>query len=266
MNAEQLVRNGQPTEALVALKQEIRDRPEDQKLRIFAFQLMSVLGQWDKALIQLQLVSGMSGGKGEGAHLASVFGPAIQCEAFRADVFAGKRSPVIFGEPDPWMGMMLQAQQLVGQGKIEAADELRQRAFDEAPATAGQIGETPFAWIADADPRLGPMLEVIIEGRYFWVPFCRIKVMAVQPPSDLRDLVWANTQFIWANGGEASGLVPTRYPGTETSADEALRLGRKTEWVEQSGGLAVGLGQRLLVTDQTELPLLEAKRIQFLAA
>src|SRR5689334_6937511 len=142
MNAEELVRSGRPTDALAALKQEIRDRPEDPKLRIFAFQLMSVLGQWDKALIQLQLVSGMSGGKGEGAHLASVFGPAIQCEAFRADVFAGKRFPVIFGEPYPWMGMLLQAQQLVGQGNAEAAGELGPGAFDDAPAAPWHIVES----------------------------------------------------------------------------------------------------------------------------
>jgi type VI secretion system protein ImpE len=266
MTAEQLVKNGQPSEAWTTLKQEIRDKPEDPKLRIFAFQLLSVLGQWERALTQLQLVAGMKAGGGEGAHLASVFGPAIQCEAFRSDVFAGKRSPIIFGEPEPWMGLLLQSQQLVGQGKFEAAEELRTRAFDEAPANPGQIGETPFAWMADADPRLGPMLEVILDGRYFWVPFCRIKVMAVQPPTDLRDLVWANTQFVWANGGEASGLVPVRYPGTETATDEGLRLARKTDWVEQPGGLTLGVGHRLLATDESELPLLEAKQIKFTTA
>ena len=31
--------------------------------------------------------------------LAQIFRPVVQCEALRTEVFAGKRSPLIFGEP-----------------------------------------------------------------------------------------------------------------------------------------------------------------------
>jgi len=71
---------------------------------------------------------------------------------------------------------------------------------------------------------------VILEGRYVWVPFCRIKRVNIERPADLRDLVWAPAQFVWTNGGEASGHIPGRYPQTEKSADGALRLARKTDW------------------------------------
>jgi protein involved in temperature-dependent protein secretion len=28
-----------------------------------------------------------------------------------------------------------------------------------------------FAWLADADVRLGPVLEAIVDGKYYWIPF-----------------------------------------------------------------------------------------------
>jgi type VI secretion system protein ImpE len=118
-----------------------------------------------------------------------------------------------------------------------------------------------FEWIADADERLGPVLEVILEGRYYWVPFCRIRKIFIESATDLRDLVWIPAQFVWENGGRASGHIPTRYPGTERCADGLLKLARKTEW-EMAGDFNIGFGQRLLATDTSEYPLLEIRTIE----
>ena len=52
------------------------------------------------------------------------------------------------------------------------------------------------------------------------------------------------------------------YPGTETSEDTALRLARKTDWLDRDGGYSLGLGQRLLATDTGETPLLECERVE----
>lgn len=99
-------------------------------------------------------------------------------------------------------------------------------------------------------------------GRYMWIPLQRIRRIDVEPPADLRDLVWAPAHFEWANGGEEVGLIPTRYPGTESAEDDALRLAGRTEWQEVVEGTYFGLGQRLLSTDQGEFGLLEAGRIE----
>jgi type VI secretion system protein ImpE len=164
------------------------------------------------------------------------------------------------------MGLLVQANELVAQGKFKAAGDLRDKAFEEAPAVTGKVNDKPFEWIADADLRLGPMLEAMVEGHYYWIPFMRIKRIFLEPPSDLRDLVWAPAQFVWDNGGEASGHIPTRYPGTEQLKDEALRLSRKTEWTEKEGGYSLGAGQRLLATDAEEYPLLECRTIDLAPA
>src|SRR3954470_20215832 len=229
MTAEEHVRAGRLAEALAALQGEVKKRPSDPKLRTFLFQILAVQGQWDRALTQLSVVSDLDPSAVQMHH---TYRELLQCEALRAEVFAGRRAPLIFGEPAEWMALLLQAVQLDAQGKFDEARPLRERAFDEAPATAGTVDGKPFAWIADADSRLGPMLELILEGKYYWVPFCRIKRIALPEPSDLRDLIWIPAQFVWSNGGEASGHIPARYIGSESSSDGSLRLARKTEWQE----------------------------------
>jgi type VI secretion system protein ImpE len=147
---------------------------------------------------------------------------------------------------------------------------MRAAALEAAPAIAGAVetdsGRHDFEWLADADPRLGPLLEAVIDGRYFWVPLVNVAEVRLEKPTDLRDVVWTLAQFRWTNGGEAAGLIPTRYPGSESSRDGAVRLARKTEWVDRGGDLFVGFGQRLFATDGDDFPLLEARRIAFGAA
>jgi type VI secretion system protein ImpE len=151
-----------------------------------------------------------------------------------------------------WIGLLVQANALLAQNQATAALELRDKAFEAAPATTGKINDQPFEWIADADSRFGPMVEAIIDGKYYWVPFFRIASLTTEPPEDLRDLVWTATQFVWANGGEAPGFIPTRYPGTEKATDNSLRLARKTEWIDQGNELFFGV-QRMFATDREKL-------------
>ena len=105
-----------------------------------------------------------------------------------------------------------------GRPYSEAVD-LRTQAFELAPAISGSIDGVAFEWLADADSRLGPVLEVIFNGRYYWIPFQQIQYIELEAPVDLRDVVWMPAQFTWVNGGTASGLIPTRYPGAENSED-----------------------------------------------
>jgi len=175
--------------------------------------------------------------------------------------------PMIFGQPEPWLALLIEA--LLREGKGEHADAklLRDQAFEQAPAVSGTLGEgegaTTFEWIADADMRLGPVIEAVINGKYYWVPFARLSVLTIDPPEDLRDAVWMPAHFVFENGGESVGLIPTRYTGTEESSDGLLALSRKTDWVESSPGFYTGLGQRLFTTDGGDFPLMDLRSITF---
>ena len=258
MQAEELLRAGRLQEALVALEGQVRSEPADAKLRVFLFQLLAVMGDWERALSQLNVAAELDA---INLLMAQVCRAALNCEALRSEVFAGKRSPLIFGEPDEWIGWLVQANQMVAEGKYQGAQKLRERAFEAAPAIAGSIDNQKFEWIADADSRLGPVLEAIIDGKYYWVPFTAIKRIRIESPSDLRDVVWSPVHFTWTNGGESAGFIPTRYPGSESSEDSAIELSRKTEWAEHPGDTYLGLGQRVFATDIDEFPLMQVRQV-----
>jgi type VI secretion system protein ImpE len=191
---------------------------------------------------------------------------AVQCERIRRDVFDGKKSPMIFGEPDQWLALLIESLLVGGRGDTARAQELRQRAFEEAEPSPGEINGQPFAWIADADSRLGPVLEAVVNGRYVWVPFAALAKVSIEAPADLRDLVWAPAHLTLANGGETVALMPSRYAGSGGEADGALQLSRKTEWIEIGPEQYRGLGQRILTTSDPELGLLEVREVVLHAA
>jgi type VI secretion system protein ImpE len=259
MKAEEHVRAGRLTEALAELQAEVKKRPSDPKLRIFLFQILAVLGQWGRALTQLEVVSDLDP---TAVSMHHTYREILRCEVQRGEVFAGRQSPLIFGEPAEWMALLLRAAQLGAQGKFEEARPLRERAFEEAPATPGAIDGRPFAWIADADTRLGPMLEAIVNGKYYWIPFTRLSAIQIEKPTDLRDVAWAPAVLTFTTGGQSVAFVPARYPGSEGAADPRLVMARSTEWSEPAPDVHHGLGQRLLATDEGEFPLMDVREVK----
>ncbi len=259
MNAEQALTAGDLDGALTDLQNRVKKNPADAKLRVFLFQLLAVVGRWDRALTQLNVAGEM-----DSANLAMVntYREALHCEVFRAQVFSGERDPLLFGTPEPWMALLVEALRLAAQDRVQESQALREQAFEQAPATAGTLDGKPFTWIADADQRLGPLLEAIINGRYYLVPFHTIRQLVLEAPTDLRDLVWTPAHITWTNQGETVALIPTRYPGSESSEDNQIKLARRTEWMARGADLFLGHGQRMLTTDAGEYPLLETRRIE----
>jgi type VI secretion system protein ImpE len=256
--AERAVREGDLDVALSNLQEQVRKEPANADLRVFLFQLLSVMGQWERALTQLNVAAELDA---KALAMAQMYREAIRCELLRADVFAGKRSPVVFGEPEQWLALLIESLLVRGTPRAHQAEELRQRAFESAPASAGSLDGTRFDWIADADMRLGPVCEAVINGRYYWLPFEKLSRIDLDAPADLRDVVWAPAHFQFANGGESVGVIPTRYPGSEAAADPQIRLGRKTVWTESAEGVFGGLGQRVLTTDTGEHAVMDVRRI-----
>jgi len=256
--AEQALRDGDALKALKLLTDQVRSKPQDAKLRVFLFQLLCVLGQWDRALNQLNVSLELDAGT---LPMVQTYREAIACETLRLQVFAGKKVPMLFGEPETWVALLIEALLREGRGEADAARTLRAQALEQAPATSGQIDGKPFEWIADADARLGPTLEAVINGRYYWLPINRLAKIEIDPPQDLRDRVWMPAHFEFTNGGDVVGLIPTRYPDTDLAAGDLLALSRQTDWREKSPGEFVGLGQRLLTTDTAEFALMDLRSV-----
>ena len=240
------------------LRKMIQKQPQRGDLRIFLFQIYCVQGEWIKAATQLDVLLELDASS---KPMVETYREALKCEALRREVFDGKRSPLVLGKPQDWLAMMIEALRVDAEGRPDAAAELRAQALEAAPATSGKLDGAPFAWLADADSRLGPVLEAIINGKYYWLPVSRLIRIEIEKPADLRDFVWAPATLTLENGAPNVALIPTRYPGTERETEAALRLARATDWREQPGGAWHGVGQRMLTTDQAEFALLDARVI-----
>jgi type VI secretion system protein ImpE len=256
--AELSLKNGDPAAALAQLQEQVREKPADAALRVFLFQLLCVRGEWERALNQLKVACGLDA---SALAMAQMYGEAVRCEAIRKDVFDGKKAPMVFGEPEQWLALLIESLLVAGRGNLSQSADLRAKAFEAADTSSGEINGQPFEWVADADSRLGPVLEAVINGRYYWVPFSRLAEVKIEEPEDLRDLVWIPANLRFENGGEMLSLIPTRYPGSETSEDGLIALARKTVWQEVAPDTHHGLGQRLIATDAGDVPLLELRTL-----
>ena len=257
MNAQDILRSGDISGARAALAGELRRTPANVDLRQFFWQLLAVVGEWDKAEQQLRT---LAMAEPKAMMMGGVYNQVLGAMKARAAVLSGAARGVSLVGSEPWVESLLDALQAFGR-KAADAPLLSEAALAAAPATAGAMDGEPFAWIADADLRFGPMLEAVIGEHYGFVPFAALRRIKISEPVDLRDTVWLPAELETRSGQTSMAFIPVLYPGTPQSGDDALMLARRTDWVDVDG-VEQGLGQRLLTSDGPEQGLLAIRDIR----
>ncbi|MDR2786818.1 MAG: ImpE protein superfamily protein [Candidatus Accumulibacter sp.] len=249
-------------EALERIQENVRSRPGDVRERCLLFQMACFMGDWDRALKQLQVCARIDP---EREQTAQVMRGLIRSEALRAKVLAGENTPAYVIDPPPkWVAALLEALYATSRGDVELADAARKRALSEAPDSPGAIDGAPFAWISDSDTRLGPVCELVVAGGYRWCPFCELSSLRLHAPQGLLDLLWARAECALRDGTEFQAYIPVRYPGSENGTD-AIRLARETTWREEGTTGIIGLGQKTWMTGGGDHALLDLREITFSA-
>lgn len=229
MNALQLFQASKLAEAVQALNAELRDNPTDTKRRIFLFELLCFAGDYERAEKQLGVLA-QGGASAEMGTL--LYRGALQAERTRQEMFAKREYP----PPVP-----------------------------EQPPVSGRLNGKSFESLEDADWRLGAKLEVFAAGRYLWLPLEHVASIQIAPPRRLRDLLWipalVRTGPAFQDRELGEVLLPALSPLTWQHADDAVRLGRATVW-EEENGVAVPMGQKMLLVDGEEFPLLELRTLE----
>jgi type VI secretion system protein ImpE len=231
MKAKTLLEAGKLNEAIEALNGELRDNPGDVQRRTFLFELLCYAGNYDRAEKQLALLNPADDPKIEMGAL--LYRAALHAERERQAMFAEGKFP---GSATP----------------------------DAAP---GRVNGKAALEIEDGDTRIGARLELFAAGQYMWLPFRQIARIKIEPPKRLRDLLWLPAVvhpvegFAGAELGEV--ILPAIAAGSIHHADANVRLGRVTEWIEIGENDAAPLGQKLLIVDGEQIPLLEIREIEF---
>lgn len=255
--AETQLKAGDIAGALQSLRDRLRDRPDDQRARIFMFQALCIEGAWDNARAQLKVLAQLSP---EAQMLAVAYNQAIDGEVARAAACRGvDAAPLLHASPG-WAIELANAFAADPSG----AGEMRARAFDSARDTPGEIDGQAFDYLFDGDGRFGPTFEAIIAGRWGLLPFCAVEEICTEGPADLRDVIWLPAEIRLREGASVAALLPARYPGTEAEHDPDLRLGRRTDWRGTDG--TRGVGQRVWTTsDGKDFGILSFCKIRFAA-
>jgi len=243
---------------IAAVQQKVRSEPTDPKWRMGLFQRFCQAGRWQKALEQLQAYAHMSA---EGEAFAYAYRVALQQERIRERVFRGEIDPVLPVDTDEWLRVLASTLKQQAAGSLSAL-ELRSQAFQLAPASSGTLDGKPFEWIADADSRLGPVCEVIVDGQYQWIPYSMIESLRIVAPTSACDLVWLSAGIkLWGNESKPA-LIPARYPLSHQESDAHL-LSALTTWEQPQADIWIGHGVKILTTNNEEKSLLDIRHIDF---
>jgi type VI secretion system protein ImpE len=236
MSVQQLFQAGRLDDAIQALNAEVRDNPTDAKRRTFLFELLCFSGDFARAEKQLDIL----GGEGRNAEMgALLYHAALHAERTRHDLFAKKQYPI--------------PKNAAALGQLSIS-----------------INGNPFHSLTDGDPRIGSNLEVFAAGSYMWIPFGLLTSIEIAPPKRLRDLLWLPAKVRTSDKYEdrelGEVLLPVLTPFAGQHADASVRLGRSTLWEETEEGEAVPRGQKILLADEEEWPILELRSIQIAIA
>lgn len=267
---QQLLAGGSLDEALTRVAAQIKAAPADADLRAAFVQLLCLAGNWTRAQTQLKSWAAL---KPQAQPTVTLLEQAIAGEIARAAVFAGQAQPRLPGEAYGWAEQLFAALRADIQGARAQADDLRNAALEAAALnpgsalTQGSEQAQPFAWLIDGDGRLGPVCELLVNGRYFWVPFSAIAEMRFQAPASVTDLVWRHTLVRLVDGSEQVCQVPVRYPFAADAQDD-LRLARLTEWqpLDEAQQHYIGHGQKVWLNDSAEFSLLALETLTFVAS
>ncbi|WP_374436376.1 type VI secretion system accessory protein TagJ [Inhella sp.] len=242
-------------------KRRVQASPGDIKARSALWQIFAARGEFDRARTQLDALLAIDSSwtmEVAACHLL------LQAEAQRQEVFSGRQMPTCLGEPPAWFASLAAGLQTLGEGsqaaQWPAAAALLARAQQDSPARQGQLNGQPFEWLCDGDARLGPCLEVMVQGKYLWLPWSLVRRIESRPPTEIRDRLWLHALLELGDEGSVEVFLPARYPFPQ---DDAQMLGERTDWQALDGDSYLGRGQKTLMTDSSECGLLDVRELLF---
>jgi type VI secretion system protein ImpE len=260
MTAEELLKAGHLSAAIEQLNQEVRTRPSDIQRRTFLFELLCFVGDCQRAERQLDVLGHQSATAEIGVQ---VYRHILAAEQARQRLFSEGLQPNFLFPPPSYVHLHLEALQQLCNHQPAGAVALLDQSQRSQPPRTGSLAGQPFTEWRDGDDLLAPFLEVIVHNQYVWLPFEQIKRLHIATPKRLRDLLWIPATLEAHSGPVGEVFLPVLYPDSYRHADERVKLGRMTEWIDMGEGVTLGAGQHLFFIDGQDRGILEVRNIEF---
>jgi type VI secretion system protein ImpE len=261
MNANELYKAGKLAEAVEAAIADVKKKPTDLTARYTLAQLLCFTGDLERADSHLDAISTQ---EPERLVVVALIRQLIRGEQWRRQCFDEGRVPEFLAEPSPTLRAHLQATIALREGNtVEAVEKVRE-AQEQRPKSSGTCDGQAFDEFRDLDDRTASFFEVLTSnGKYYWIPTERIERIEFRPPETLFDLVWRPNLMDCRGGPEGEVYIPALYHGTYRETDEALRLGRATDWRGEEANFIQGVGQRVVLAGDRDVSIMEVGEITF---
>src|SRR5262249_36182544 len=155
----------------------------------------------------------------------------LDAEGLRRRLFRDGVPPEFFGETPEHVRHRLEAVNRLREGRAAEAADLLAKANAEAPSVSGRLNGKAFDGLRDLDDLFGTVLEVMAQGRYYWVPLEQVEAVAAKPPQVPRDLLWLPARLDLRDGATGEVFLPALYPGSHEHADAKVKLGQASDYV-----------------------------------
>jgi type VI secretion system protein ImpE len=242
--------------ALDAQIQAVKADPADHGKRIFLFELAVFAGDLDRARRQIDALS-YDDPELERARVTYL--ALLGAEDSRRKLFVDGIQPGFLDNPPEHIAFRMDAIKALRDGRSSEAAGLLDKANLMAPPTSGTLNDKPFDTLRDADDLFGPVLEVFAQGKYLWLSVEQVDTVALNPPKVPRDLIWAPAKLITKAGEEGDVFLPALYPGSHEHPDDAVRLGRSTDW--STDAPVRGRGAKVFLAGDDGLGLLDWREL-----
>ena len=256
MVGSELLETGQLSKAIERVAEEVKAKPADPAARTFYFELLSLNGDLERAVRQLEILATLNGEWQSGAAL---YQGAIVAEQERRKFFSGGPRPQLLSEPQ-YAKSYLEAVEHYAAGNPAASAELLESAAEDGRGLRGSLNGIEINELSDSHDLLAPFLEVVMENHYAWVPWESIQSLNVPQPRYLRDTIWAPASLQLHSGDHGEVLIFALYPGSYQHADD-IKLGRRTEW-DTTSGFTLAYGQKVVSADDNDYPILELRDLE----
>jgi len=258
MDAKELLRAGKLTAARAQLAEEVKASPSDPAKRTLLFQALLFGGEWDKAERHLDILAAQNSSTETGAQ---VYKNLITAERKRMEVVSGNRRPEFMTSTPPFLDAFFLAREKLLAGKAQEAAACYRDMEKQLPEITGTLDGVTFKGLTDMDACIPWFMEVFIHDRYLWVPFSSLLELSISEVKTLFDTIWSPARIVTVDGLTTNCFVPVLYPGSPSSSDDLVRLGRMTVWEELGEGFYRGSGQHLLQVGELEKGLLEIREL-----
>lgn len=251
--------------ALAAATAAVKAKPTDADARWLMAEMLLLTGDAERADKMLDAAA-----LHEPNPAVLEFRKLLRADVLRGQVLREGRAPKFQGDDaTPAQQAALRARMLLRLGDTAGATEAATEVESLRARAPGHLEDhdgnaVSFDDLRDADDVWAAEIEVLTTaGDHILVPVERIRSLAFDAPRRTRDLLWRRCSIDLKDGTEGVVFVPALYLGPEPETDNALLLGRASEWTDPAKGPVRGRGLRMILVGEELLSIMSLHKVVF---